>query len=121
MDRLAIKGLSVETIIGINPWERETRQPLVIDLELQVDTQAAARSDKVADTVDYGKLARRLRNLIAQSRFQLIERVAETIAGDVLGQDQRILAVTVCVTKPHAIPDTTVSLTITRPRTLSET
>ena len=90
MDRLAIKGLSVETIIGINPWERETRQPLIIDLELQVDTQAAARSDKVADTVDYGKLARRLRNLIAQSRFQLIERVAETIAGDVLGQDHRI-------------------------------
>ena len=121
MDRLAINGLTVETIIGINPWERETRQPLIIDLELQIDTKTAARSDEITDTVDYGELARRLRNLIAQSRFQLIERVAESIADDVLGQSRFIRAVTVCVTKPHAIPDATVSLTITRPPGLSET
>ena len=45
MDRLTISGLKVETIIGTNPWERETRQPIIVDLEMQVDSLPAARSD----------------------------------------------------------------------------
>ena len=116
MDRLTISGLKVETIIGTNPWERETRQPIIVDLEMQVDSLPAARSDNIGDAVDYGAIGRRVRNLVSDSRFQLIEGIAERIANDVLQQESRVISVTVCVTKPYAIPDASVSLTITRPR-----
>ena len=70
----------------------------------------------IGDAVDYGAVGRRVRNLVSDSRFQLIEGIAERIANDVLQQERRVISVTVCVTKPYAIPDASVSLTITRPR-----
>ena len=89
MDRLTISGLKVETIIGINPWERETSKPTIVDLEMQVDSLPAARSDNIGDAVDYGAVGRRVRNLVSDSRFQLIEGIAERIANEVLQQRRK--------------------------------
>ena len=53
MDRIFIRGLEFDTIVGVLPEERVTPQPLRVDLELDVDTRQAARSKDLADTVDY--------------------------------------------------------------------
>ena len=44
MDKVFIKNLQVETIIGIFEWEREVRQVVSIDLEMEFDNKKAAKS-----------------------------------------------------------------------------
>ena len=53
MDTIFIRGLKVETIIGIYDWERTLVRPLVFDLELGTDTREAAASDRMRDSIDY--------------------------------------------------------------------
>jgi 7,8-dihydroneopterin aldolase/epimerase/oxygenase len=56
-DRVFLRGLTAECIIGFIDWERRVRQTVVIDLEVPVDCRRAAATDEVADTVDYKKVA----------------------------------------------------------------
>ena len=60
-DRIFLRGLSTECIIGFVDWERRVPQTVVIDLELPCDCERAARRDLVADTVDYKAVAKRER------------------------------------------------------------
>lgn len=83
-DRVFIENLTVETVIGIFDWEREIRQTVSIDLEMDFDIRAAAASDSIADTLDYKAVAKRLIRFIEQSEFQLVEALAEHCARIVL-------------------------------------
>jgi len=80
MDRIFLRDLRVETIIGIYDWERETPQTVSIDLELATDVARAAQSDDIADALDYKQIAKRLIAFVGESRFQLVETLAERIA-----------------------------------------
>ena len=86
MDIVYIRELEVETVIGIFDWERECRQIVSIDLDLGFDIRAAARSDNIADALDYKAISHRVREFVAASNFQLIEALAEAIAGIVLAE-----------------------------------
>jgi dihydroneopterin aldolase len=84
MDLIFITGLRVETIIGVFDWERQVRQPVVLDLEMAADVARAAASDDVADTLDYKAVSKRLIGFIEQSSFELVETLAEAVARIVL-------------------------------------
>ena len=56
MDKVFIKNLQVETIIGIFNWEREVRQVVSIDLEMEFDNKVAAKSDDIENALDYKKI-----------------------------------------------------------------
>ena len=84
MDRVFIEDLRVETVIGIFDWEREIKQAVSLDLEMAFDIRAAARSDSIADTLDYKAVAKRLIRFIEESEFQLVEALAERCASIVL-------------------------------------
>ena len=86
MDVVYIRELEVETVIGIYDWERECRQIVSIDLDLGFDIRVAARSDNIADALDYKAISHRVREFVAASNFQLIEALAEAIAGIVLAE-----------------------------------
>lgn len=86
MDIVYIRELKVETIIGIFDWERERKQTVSIDLDLGFDIRAAARSDDIADALDYKAISHRVRDLVATAEFQLVEALAETVAGIVLAE-----------------------------------
>ncbi len=86
MDIVYIRELEVETIIGIFDWERERRQIVSIDLDLGFDIRAAAASDQIADALDYKAISHRVRDFVAASEFQLVEALAEAIAGIVLAE-----------------------------------
>lgn len=79
-DVVYIHGLRVATRIGIHPWERRVRQELLIDLEMAWDMTRAARSDTIADALDYQQVAERVRTLVAGHSCQLLETLAATIA-----------------------------------------
>lgn len=86
MDKVFIENLTVETVIGIYDWEREIRQSVALDLEMDFDIAAAAASDHIDDTLDYKSVAKRLIRFIEKSEFQLVETLAEQCARIVLNE-----------------------------------
>lgn len=101
-DRIVIKDLLVRGIVGINDDERINRQDVLINLTLETDMRAAARSDHIADAVNYRTLTKQVIDLVETSRFFLVEKMAEEIARICLA-DERVQRVCVQVEKPTAL------------------
>ena len=80
MDKIFLTGLSVECVVGIWEWERQVKQPIVLDIEMATDIRKAAASDHIDDTVDYKKVSKRLQSFVGESQFQLVETLTERIA-----------------------------------------
>ncbi|MCU1595373.1 MAG: dihydroneopterin aldolase [Frankiales bacterium] len=116
-DRIALTGLRVRGFHGVLASERSEGQDFVIDAVLNVDTRAAAASDDLAATVDYGSLASQLADVVAGEPVNLIETLAARLAAVCLA-DPRVISARVTVHKPSApIPLTfqDVSVTVERP------
>jgi dihydroneopterin aldolase len=86
MDRVFIENLTIETVIGIFDWEREIRQAVSLDLEMDYDISRAAASDSIEDTLDYKAVAKRLIRFVEKSEFKLVEALAEHCAQIVLNE-----------------------------------
>lgn len=80
MDTIRIRGLKVEAIVGVHAWERKVPRTLVLDLELATDVARAAAKDQLKDALDYDAVARLATSFVVESRFQLIETLAERLA-----------------------------------------
>lgn len=81
MDVIFLNEFRAETIIGLYPWEREVPQTIQLDLEIGLPHSRAGLSDDVADTIDYGLVVERIRTILAERHFSLVEALAEHIAG----------------------------------------
>jgi 7,8-dihydroneopterin aldolase/epimerase/oxygenase len=101
-DRIFLRGLTAQCIIGFIEWERRVKQTVVVDLELPVDCRRAAASDEVADTVDYKKVAKRVLAYIEASEFKLVETLAHRLALLLL-EEFGIEWVRISLNKPGAI------------------
>lgn len=102
MDKIFLKELKTEAIIGIFDWERQVKQTVLIDLEMNADVRKAALSDSIEDTLNYKRVAKRILEFIDQSSFHLVETLAEHIAMLVLTEFQ-VAWVKVALNKPGAI------------------
>ena len=101
-DRIFLHGLTTECIIGFIDWERRVKQTVVLDIELPVDCRRAARSDEVADTLDYKKVAKRVLAFIEASEFKLVETLAHRVALLIL-EEFAVAWVRIALNKPGAI------------------
>ena len=81
MDIIYLNELKIETVIGIWDWERKIKQEIVIDLEMAADIARAAETDHIDDTLNYKAVAKRLIQYVGDSKFQLVETLAERAAG----------------------------------------
>ncbi len=102
LDRIFIKDLVVPGIIGINPDERVTEQDICVNVIMWADTSAAARSDDIADAVNYRTVAKRIIAHIEKGEPMLVERLVQEIA-DLCLEDERVDSVEVSVEKPGAL------------------
>lgn len=102
MDKIFLSDLNIDTIIGIYDWERETLQTLSFDLEIDWDIKAAAKSDDIADTLDYGAIANTIVKFVEASRYQLIETLAEEVCSLLL-TNYPIPSLTLTLSKPVAL------------------
>ena len=102
MDRIFLRQLEVDAVIGIWDWERQIKQTVSIDLEMAVDTRAVAESDLVEDALNYKDVAKRLIAFVGASEFQLVESLAEAVARIVI-EEFSVPWVKVSVAKPGAI------------------
>lgn len=102
MDKIFLRELKVEAVIGIWEWEQRIRQTVSIDLELAADARAAAAADSVESTLNYRDVAKRVQTFVAESRFHLVESLAESVARVIVAEFS-VPWVRVSVAKPGAI------------------
>ncbi|HLE38928.1 MAG TPA: dihydroneopterin aldolase [Acidimicrobiia bacterium] len=103
MDQIFIRDLLVRGIVGINPEERTNPQDIVINVTMWADLRPAARSDDIADAVNYRTVAKAIIAQVEQGEPMLVERLAEEIAAICLSADDRVAEVEVEVEKPGAL------------------
>jgi 7,8-dihydroneopterin aldolase/epimerase/oxygenase len=101
-DRIFLRGLTAECVIGFIDWERRVKQTVVVDLELPVDCRQAAVSDEVTDTIDYKKVSKRVLAFIEASEFKLVETLAQRLAMLIL-EEFAIEWIRLSINKPGAI------------------
>ena len=111
-----IDDLRLRAIVGINDWEREKPQDIVVNIRFDFDAGPAVASDQIEHTVDYKALKRRVIQRVEQSAFLLLERLTSAVLDEVLA-DERVLTATVRIDKPHALRFAkSVALQMTRDR-----
>lgn len=117
-DRITVRGMLFLARHGVTLEERMEPQPFEVDVELQRDLTAAARSDELADTIDYSEIFSLVARIVEGESFRLIEALAGAIADAVLLATDAS-AVEVRVRKPRAPlpgPFETVEVSLTRRR-----
>lgn len=75
-----VRNLRLDARIGVYDWEKAELQPLVVDLEFETGSRLACHTDRLDDTVDYGAVVARLRELVVERHFELVEAMAEAMA-----------------------------------------
>ena len=115
MDKVFIKNLEVETVIGIYDWEREVRQLISISLVMDFDLTKATKTDKIEDSLNYKKISKRIIKLAETLKSKLIENLAQKIADTILNEFP-VSSIVVTVEKPGALRGSrSVGVTIKRP------
>ena len=102
MDQIQITGLRIECIIGINDWEREVKQEVIIDITLHADLSRAGESDDISDTINYRDISKAVQGHVEASTYGLIEAMARNIATICLAPEG-VVRVDVSVQKPGAL------------------
>jgi FolB domain-containing protein len=102
MDRILISDLTVRCIIGVNEEERRERQDVVINLAIYADLRKAGQSDRFEDAVDYRAIKKRIVSMVENSRYYLVEAMAEAIA-EICLDHPTVTKVQVRVDKPGAL------------------
>lgn len=102
MDRILIKDLLVRGIIGVNDWEREAPQEILINIVLFTDLRKAGKSDDLQDSVDYSSIAKKVLEHAATARRLTVEALANDLAQLCL-DDPKVEKVRVRVEKPGAV------------------
>ena len=102
MDKIIIKNLLARGIIGVNDWEREKPQDILINIEIEADLRQAGESDDIDHTVNYRTVAKKAVELAEGTGKQTVESLAHAIAIAALESD-RAESVRVRVEKPGAV------------------
>ncbi|UDG80969.1 Dihydroneopterin aldolase [Candidatus Hartigia pinicola] len=102
MDIVFIKQLSITTTIGTYDWEQKIKQTLVFDIEMGWDITRASMSDNIMYSLDYETVSQALIVHVSNTKYNLVERVAEEVA-QLLLKNFNCPWVKIKVTKPGAI------------------
>ena len=102
-DRLIIRGLELQCVVGVHDWERLMPQRIIVDITLRGDFSAAAESDDLGDAPDYRTPCIKAAEVAAAAEYRLVETLADRIASTTLETHHRITSVTVAVHKPLAL------------------
>ncbi len=120
-DLIEVRGLPVSCVVGAYPRERDTPQPLIVDVTMEVSIEEAAAKESLGLTVDYGPVAAQITFLLESCRFRLLETAALALAKLLLAApapgERRapVASLQLTLTKPEALGRVGVpSLTIAR-------
>ena len=99
-DRIVLAGMVFLARHGVNDREKVEEQRFEVDVELELDTRAAAARDDLTKTVDYRGVYELTRQVIEETTLELVESLAEAVAAKILAGNDMVEAVVVRVRKP---------------------
>ena len=102
MDKVFIKNILARGIIGVNEWEREKPQDILINIDLYTEVRDKTTNDSISECVDYSKVTKKVIQHAETAKRFTVEALAEDIAQICL-DDPRVLKTTVRVEKPGAV------------------
>ena len=102
LDQILIKDLLVRGIIGINDWEREKEQDILINITLSGDLKPAGSSDRIEDTINYRTITKQIITHVEESKRFTVEALAHDIA-EICLQSEGVVKARVRVEKPGAL------------------
>lgn len=102
MDKVRIKAIETQAVIGVYEFEHLAPQPLILDLELTTDFSRAFVSDDLHDALDYDAITQRVRAFCEASRYQLLEALAGGII-TLLMDHYPVDKVAITISKPNAL------------------
>jgi len=102
MDKVIIKNLRARGIIGLNDWEREKKQDIIINIEIDAELHKAGETDDIEYSVNYRTVAKRAMTIAETAGKLTVEALAHEIALSVL-EEERAVRARVRVEKPGAV------------------
>lgn len=101
---IEITNMRLRTYIGINDWEQEHRQDVLINIKINCAAKSllACASDDINDTINYKAISKKVISCVEDSRFMLVEKMAAAILAIVLGTPM-VSSASVKVEKPGAL------------------
>ncbi len=102
MDIVFVRDLRFKTIIGCWDWERQMPQTISIDLDMGWDVSVPAKTDDLADALDYKAVSKRVESYVQEEKFELVETAAEQIAATVT-REFSVPWIRVKICKPNAV------------------
>ncbi len=104
-DKIFIRDLLVNCIIGTNPDERVNKQDVVLNIVVETDLSVAGASDNLEDALDYFVLKNKIVHHLVHSKYFLLEKMANFVAGICLDEEM-VTAVDITIDKPGALENT---------------
>ena len=101
-DRILLEGIEIPAALGVTAAERKMRRPVTLDIEVERDLSQAGQSDRIGDTLHYGRIFDVVEDVAANREHKLVEALAERIASAVLAAFEAD-AIEVTVRKPKPI------------------
>lgn len=103
MDTIFLEQVKVQTKLGVPDWERAVPQTIILDIEIGYDFSKACQSDAIEDTIDYGQVVGRIREILAERSFKLVEALGEHVCQLIL-LEFKAQNVKLKVSKPGILP-----------------
>ncbi|MFT7538258.1 MAG: D-erythro-7,8-dihydroneopterin triphosphate epimerase [Lysobacterales bacterium] len=102
MATIRITNLGLRCIIGANDWERDTKQDIIINCEINFDVSKSSVSDNLDDTIDYKTVTKEIITAVESSEFFLIEKLGSMIL-DIMCANKLVETAHVIIDKPNAL------------------
>lgn len=102
MDKIVIKGLKVFAYHGVNPEEKVDGQNFILDITAFRSLKKAGDTDDLGDTVSYAKILKTALKVTSEAKYDLLEKVAQRVAQQIISEFDTVERIDVCVKKPEA-------------------
>jgi len=100
-----VEGLRILCILGDLPHERTEPQTILVNLKVRLSIERAAKSDDLADSMDYVALSEAMTKVAQAGKFHLVEALADAMAMEAIQHWPIIECITVRIEKLHCIPN----------------
>ena len=99
---IRIKNLRLRTIIGINDWERNETQDVILNVEIVFDGTRVVETGRIEDTVNYKEIKKRIIDQVEKPHFYLLDKLAHHVL-HIIMEDEKVIRAAVEIDKPQAL------------------
>ena len=99
---IRIENLRLRTVVGIFDWEKDVKQDVVINVEIEFDGTEAMKKDDIQHTIDYKSITKRIISEVEGKDYNLIEKIAGDVM-EIIMEDKKVQKATVKIDKPGAL------------------